>query len=925
MVEINKLNVKIKKILFSLVLLVGAWQLSAQTVELKGRVTDKVSNLPVAYAVVTVLGTGDVITSDDGLWNISVATGDSVSVSVDAWGYQPYDAKFKYTGALVDIYLTPASSSSYENKADLTVIVVEEEGDDAVERQSSAAILSSSMDVFDRTAAYEFGSMRFRNRGLDSRYYNLWFNGAPVNDMESGRASWGTFGGLNDAVRNQETTVGMSNADYDFGNVAGSGYIHTSPFGYRPGIKASYSLANRNYRNRLMVTYSTGALKGDWALTFSGSKRWAEEGYIPGTFYDAYAAFLSAGKKFGNTHELTLTAFAAPSRSGRNSAITQEAAELTGSNYYNPYWGYQGDFKRNQRVSSYFEPTTILNHKWLISDKTSLTTTLSYIWAKNGYTSLNWLNGTDPRPDYYRYMPSYYKNDPTNYALMYNKWVTDGATGQVNWQQIYDANRQQRTVFGVNGNPGESFTGVISNYIIEDRITEKNMATANMVFSHSFSNRLKVNAGANYRWYSGRHYNEVADLLGGDYFYDVDKFAERDFVDVAVAYNDLNNPGRILREGDRYSHDYAANIRTWQAWAEGKWSIAKFDAFLSASVTGTEFWREGFTRKGLFPDNSFGLSETKTFTDYGLQAGFDYKISGRHILRFNGLVSTQAPTFQNAFVSPRTRNQMVDNLQNENIISGEASYIFRLPSLTGRITGYYSTFNDNTEVISFYHDTYQNLLNYVISGIDTRHTGLEAGFEYTVMDGLKTTGVIALGEYIYTSRPTVEAFVDNKAEQLVEESGLVYAKGFYVSGTPMTAVSWGMNYRSPKYWWMGFNTNYLGNNYLDFNPARRTTAAVEGLDLTNADDYTLYHKIIDQERISAAFYTNVFVGKSWYMGDYYVVASLNVSNIFNNTDMVTGGFEQYRFDYAGKDPQKYPNKYYYAYGANYFLNVSVSF
>ena len=87
MVEINKLKVKIKKIQFSLILLVSAWKLSAQTVELKGRVTDKVSNLPVAYAVVTVLGTGDVITSDDGLWNISVATGDSVSVSVDAWGY----------------------------------------------------------------------------------------------------------------------------------------------------------------------------------------------------------------------------------------------------------------------------------------------------------------------------------------------------------------------------------------------------------------------------------------------------------------------------------------------------------------------------------------------------------------------------------------------------------------------------------------------------------------------------------------------------------------------------------------------------------------------------------------------------------------------------------------------------------------------
>ncbi|MFB6317143.1 hypothetical protein [Saccharicrinis sp. FJH54] len=899
--------------------------LSAQNREISGKVIDNESRLPIAYAMITIDGVGDIVSSEDGTWKMKTDQTGQLIIYAEARGYTKNTLVLPADENFLLIELTKDEFADV-TKIDLSQVVVTDDEDDLDNQQSATGMLTSSKDVFDKVSSYEFGVMRFNERGLDSRYYNLWFNGAPVNDMETGRATYGIFGGLNDAVRNQEVIGGMANSDFDFGQLGGSGYIYTSPFLYRTGLKTTLSSANRNYRNRVMMTYSTGMLKGNWAVTASLSKRWAEEGYVPGTFYDAYAGFLSVGKRFGTKHDLTFTAFAAPSRSGRNSAITKEAAELTGTNYYNPYWGYQNGEKRNSRVSSYFEPTGILNYKWQISDKTKLTTVLSYSRAKNGYTALNWLRGKDPRPDYYRYFPSYYKDNEINYNIVRSYWLTQpDVTGQVNWQNLYDINRRPMTVTGVDGNPDAEFTGLVSSYIIENRVTEKNSASANMIFNHELSERLNLNAGASYRYYDGRHYNVVEDLLGGEYFYDIDKFAERDFPDPQIAYNDLNNPGRLLKEGDKYSHDYAANVRTWETWAELAFNTVDFDAFLSAKLSGTEFWRTGYTKKGLFPDNSYGESEHSSFLNYGIHGGLDYKISGRHILRANAMYMTQAPYVRNAFVSPRTRNQIVDGLKSEVVYGGEASYIFRLPSLTGRITGYYNKFEDNTEVVSFYHDAYQNLLNYILTGIDTRHRGMEFGFEYTIMDGLKTSAVVSLGEYVYTSRPTIQAYVDNQAALVEEESGVVYAKGFYVPGTPQTAASWGMDYRGSKNWWAGFNVNYLADRYLDFNPARRTTNAVQGLNLNNADDFALYHKIIDQERISDAYYTNVFVGKSWYLGKYYLIASLNISNVFNNQDIVTGGYEQYRFDYTGKDPNKYPNKYYYAYGRNYFLNVSLSF
>jgi hypothetical protein len=41
--------------------------------------------------------------------------------------------------------------------------------------------------------------------------------------------------------------------------------------------------------------------------------------------------------------------------------------------------------------------------------------------------------------------------------------------------------------------------------------------------------------------------------------------------------------------------------------------------------------------------------------------------------------------------------------------------------------------------------------------------------------------------------------------------------------------------------------------------------------------------------------------------------------------MVTGGFEQLRFDFANKNTQKFPDRRFYAYGLTYFTSVGIRF
>ena len=53
--------------------------------------------------------------------------------------------------------------------------------------------------------------------------------------------------------------------------------------------------------------------------------------------------------------------------------------------------------------------------------------------------------------------------------------------------------------------------------------------------------------------------------------------------------------------------------------------------------------------------------------------------------------------------------------------------------------------------------------------------------------------------------------------------------------------------------------------------------------------------------------------------------NINLDNILNKKDIMTGGYQQGRFDYKTFSTSKYPNKYYFAQGFKIYVNVGVRF
>ena len=785
--------------------------------------------------------------------------------------------------------------------------------------QDVAGLLQSSRDIFVSTAGYTFGAVRYRMRGYDNNNLLVQMNGTEMNDMESGRAYWSSWGGLNEVTWNKDIRTGIVSSESAFGGVGGVNQMIVRPSLFRKEFRFSYSSANRSYRNRLMATYATGLLANGWSFVVSASRRWAKQGYVEGTFYDAWAYFVGVEKKFNNKHSLSLIVFGSPNKRGRQGVSVQEAYDLSDNNYYNPYWGYQNGEKRNARVGNYHQPMTMLTWYWKANENVDVKTTASYWFGRGGSTSLNWTDMNDPRPDYYRNLPSYwYSIGETSEGDRLTKlWQEDDTYRQLDFDNFYFINSKYLyTVDDVNGVPGNSVTGYRSKIIIEDRRNDKNQFQLDNSLTAVLADNITLSAGFNVNIYKGHHFKTVDDLLGGEYWLDVDRYADQDpFIITDVSQNDLNNPNNLVKEGDIFGYDYIANINKEGIFGEVDFTYPKVDFYVGFMLSNTAFWRTGNMKNGRFPNNSYGDSEKNNFFNYGFKGGVTYKINGRNYITANGLYKTRAPFFWDSYVSARTRDFTVPDLKSETIYSGDINYILRTPAVKLRVTYYITQFKNKTWTRSFYHDALHTFVNYSMTGVDMLNTGVEFGLEANLSPTWKVTGVAAYGKNIYTSRPVATITRDNDAIDLVTGRE-VYLKNYYVGGSPQLVASVGAKYSSPKYWFAEVKANFFGENYIQINPDRRTKEAVEGL---YEGDYRV-EELLNQEKLDNGFTVDMYGGKSWRIAHKYTIGfTLSLNNLLNNKKFNMWGFEQLRYD--NKDVNKFPPKYSYMYGINYFLNL----
>lgn len=870
-----------------------------------------------------------------------------------------------YVKNMFNLSLTPVAKVAEVDDASFSEFDMDDSG-----YQDSPTILFGQNDVFNNMAGYNFSSVRFRVRGYSSESQDVYLAGVRMNDAITGYTPYSLWSGLNEAVRSKESVNGAEVSDFGFGGYNGLTNIMPMASSIRTGWRGSVLTNSALYRLRLMLTYASGQLDNGWSYAFSASARLGGNDWIKGVFYRSFGYYGAVEKKFNEEHKLGFTFMAAPGERGAQNGSTQEVYDLMGDNMYNSNWGYFGGKVRNARVRKTHEPIAILKYDFTPeSQKFAASATVLYRFGKNGYTALDWYDAPDPRPDYYRNLPSYFYMENTDYnrqnfakyAWAKEAWESDlSSVTHLNWDRLYAVNSLNATDAGNR-----------SKYVIEERRVDQNDLNFALNGKWNPVKFLTVTGGLSYKWNRTEYYKILDDLLGGDYYVNIDQFAERDFAAYpTMIQNDLdyylkNGAAQTLAQGDKYGYDYYAHVRRAEAWASGRFTFGGLEATVAGRLGYSKFWREGLLRKGLFPgldDNgnpftyegnvitkydqidgkpitSKGESDKKDFLTGSGKLNLSYFISGGHRIYADAAYITEAPTFNQAFISPRTRNTVMPDLKTIKTLTADINYAYRNSGYDFRITGFYTSIKDQTDVMSFYDDSQNSFTNFAMSGIDERHIGVELGFKVpTPVPNLSVQGVLSYGQYIYTSNPTMYQTYDNSAEYVAGTYGVVipYWKSHptadgktvqhYVPSTPQLATSLGLAWNK-NYWFIDADVDFFGNSYLDMNPLYRTDMATAGPDNTVTAQEIEY--MAAQEKFKNFMLVNASVGKSWYIQRKYQLGfSLQVKNLLNNKDVRTGGYEQTRLvdNTVSKERfYRFDSKYFYMSGINYMLNIYFRF
>ncbi len=892
---------------------------------IEGRLLDNISGEPIAGAEVSLKKTNVLVISNaSGKFILNDVKTDYyvLEIKVDDIIVKSIEITHLSTGTnLGDISL---AGKSTQTTNEISIIDISDLASIENENDNFSSALSAGRDPFIDATSFNLIAGRFRPRGYFNEDAEMIMNGMLMNDQDDGRVLWTSWNGLNDVMRNRTNVVNLSESDFTFGGIGGATIIDLRASSQRDEKRITYANSNRTFQHRLMATYSTGLMKNGWAIAATASHTYGAQGYIKGTHMQGNSYFLSIDRKLNDNHLLNFVVFGSPQRRGRSTGAVQEMYDLAGDNFYNPNWGYQNGEIRSAREYRIHQPVMMLRHDWKISNKTKVMTNFGVQTGRYGSTRLDWFDAPDPRPDYYRRLPSY-ATVPETKNLITDFLKADENNRQINWQGLYDANATRNyTIENVDGIAGINLSGKLAAYILESENFDNQKINLNSVLNTQIGDKLTISGGLQYLYEKVHYYRKVEDLLGADFYVDFNRFALRDFPDNKDAgQNDINRPNRILKEGDIFGHNYNIHTNRASAWGQMIYVASKFDVMAGLMVSHQSFFREGFTRVGIFPDNSFGNSPKNNFFNAAFKGGVTYKIDGRNYLSLNGTYRTRAPFASESFVSPRVRDQVAPNLKNEQISSADISYLARYTKLKARISAFYTDFRNKISNDVFYHEEFLTFVNYIMTGIDRKHTGIEAGLEYNLTSKISLSAAGALGEYFHSSRPSATISRDNSAEDFVSDR-TIYIDNYYFSGTPQTAGTVGITYRSTKYWFFDINVNGFSKNYLSFNPDRRTSEAVKTINPTEENE--LYQSVIQQERLPDGFTLDFSMGKSIRLKDgSYLRINLNAGNILNNRNFISGGFEQLRFDYESKDVNRFPPRYFYSYGLNYNLNVSYTF
>jgi hypothetical protein len=575
---------------------------------------------------------------------------------------------------------------------------------------------------------------------------------------------------------------------------------------------------------------------------------------------------------------------------------------LSGQSIYQPNWGWYQEQMYFPSTRQTNVPILSMRYEKQWSETAYLKMSNAFAIGSQSQSSLEWNKTADPRPDYYRYLPSYV-SDPFMRNSLTDWYVQHPDQLQIQFDKLAKTNQASFDK--------QSF------YIVNQQSSSLLLIRGAILYYNALSPSFNFSAGVNYAFDQIHYYNIIKDLLGGSYYYNYNGWINDDGA-VDNFQNDITRPDRKIKQGERWGADYTMRAATARPWLQMKRELARTETTFGMGYEMQGLQREGFNKNGLFPGISKSVSDFIFMPSWDLKGQLVYKFSGRLYLRSILFNQWQSPSEESVFINPELHPVISPNMQAEIKNGIDFTLFYRSPYVKYSASVYWKNRQHQSLQKMFYHDAYAAFVYGLVGQMNTLASGVEMTTEVNIFSNFQLSLVTTIEKNNFTSNPVYQLLYVNDLHKL--ESGMLNLKELPVDNNPSLANALSIQYQPAFSIRFGATMLYAQYRPVAIDYFRRSETVKSRIDAYS------WSKLLQASLLPDAGILNAYVSKSFQYktlkGMQRWFLSLSVRNALNSVVPVIA-YEQSRFDYLHFDSSKFAQKFLMNQGVTYTFRIQL--
>lgn len=332
-----------------------------------------------------------------------------------------------------------------------------------------------------------------------------------------------------------------------------------------------------------------------------------------------------------------------------------------------------------------------------------------------------------------------------------------------------------------------------STNIMVDFLSGHTQAGGILSADYQFSDELKLSAGLQYQYYDTYQKIKVLDLLGGDCF---------------------KNFGGTFRVGDALpTSTYSRTTHHTSGYLQALYENEQLSANVGVALFNGHYMRED--------DVKHLQSEWASGWGSSVKAGILYRLTENQSVYANLGYNSRLPY---ASVYLKSSNLSITNdIVNEKNLMMEIGYRPRWSTGALEVSAYLAQWKDKTVQGDIKFRTNSEKQNYLMTGLNARHMGIEIAAEQQLNSWLSAKAFASIADWRWTSNcdaSIYEKFTDDDLSKYT-----VYCKDLHVGDAPQSQYGAILNAKLPKGFSMHAVWRCNARMFANFEPDKRTNEA----------------------------------------------------------------------------------------------------